>query len=374
MPPPPAIAPPVPLCVDLDGTLIKTDMMWETLVRLLQKNPLYFFSALGWWTRGRAFLKQELARRATVAGATLPYHEKFLAWLREEKKSGRKLLLVTASDLKMAQPAAAHTGLFDEVLASDGKINLRHENKRRTLVEKFGERGFDYAGNSRDDLAVWRSARAAIVVNASPAVAKRAAAETNVAQVFVPEAAQPGAFFRSLRPQRWLKNLIVLVPALVGNKLADITVLERGALAFLAFCFCASSVYATNDLVDLDADRRHAEKKRRPFASGDLPLPVGLLLAPLLLVLGLATATELSRQFLALTAGYLLLAAIYSRWLKRVVLLDVISLAGLYTVRLIAGSAATDSVVSAWLLVFSIFIFLSLALVQRRAAGHSNKK
>jgi 4-hydroxybenzoate polyprenyltransferase/phosphoserine phosphatase len=365
MPPAPQPEAPVPLCVDLDGTLIKTDLLWETLVRLLKKNPLYFFCALIWWTRGRAYLKQEMARRITVDATILPYHEKFLAWLREEKKSGRKILLVTASDLKMAQPVAAHVGIFDEIMASDGQTNLRQEAKRRALVERFGERGFDYAGNSNDDLTVWRSAHAAIVVNASPSLAERAGRLTQVAKIFPGDSAPATAIFRSLRPHQWVKNLIIFVPALAGHQLGHRTVQLQGAIAFLAFCLCASAVYVTNDLMDLDADRRHAGKKSRPLASGALPLPIGIMLAPLLLILGLAIAAGESWPFFGVTFLYVVLATSYSWWLKRVILLDVFWLAGLYTTRLIAGGVATNIVDSSWLLVFSMFIFLSLALVKR---------
>src|SRR5271154_3564909 len=176
--PPTSDAPPanqVPLVVDLDGTLIKTDLLWEHLARLLRRNPLQIFQILFWWTRGRALLKMKLAARVKIDPTTLPYQEKFLTYLREQKAAGRKLILATASDLQMALPVANHVGLFDEVLGSDGKTNLRGENKVKALVAKFGERGFDYAGNSDVDYAVWRGAREAVVVNASPAVLKGAA-------------------------------------------------------------------------------------------------------------------------------------------------------------------------------------------------------
>ncbi|MEI8287978.1 MAG: apolipoprotein N-acyltransferase [Verrucomicrobiota bacterium] len=165
----------VPLVVDLDGTLIRTDMMWESLSRRLRRNPLALFQILFWWTRGRAHLKQELAERVQIDPTTLPYHQRFIAWLQEEKKTGRKIILATASDFKMAQPVADHTGLFDEVLASDGQTNLRSENKLRALIHRYGERGFDYAGNSTADYAVWRGARQAVVVNASRRVLHKAA-------------------------------------------------------------------------------------------------------------------------------------------------------------------------------------------------------
>ncbi|HTA94946.1 MAG TPA: haloacid dehalogenase-like hydrolase, partial [Verrucomicrobiae bacterium] len=177
MPPTPD-APPqnqIPLVVDLDGTLIKTDLLWEHLARLLRRNPFQIFQVLFWWTRGRAFLKKQLVHRVKIDPATLPYHEKFLEFLHEQKSAGRKLILATASDLQMALPVANHVGLFDEVLGSDGKINLRSGNKLKVLTEIFGERRFDYAGNSSADFTVWRGSREAIVVNASRAVLKEAA-------------------------------------------------------------------------------------------------------------------------------------------------------------------------------------------------------
>src|ERR1039457_5895359 len=175
----------IPLCVDLDGTLIKTDLLWESLARLLRRNPFQLLLVLFWWTRGRAFLKRQLVRRVTIDPAALPYHEPFLAFLREKKATGRKLVLVTASDRDMALPVANHVGLFDEVLGSDGKTNLRGANKLKVLIAKFGERGFDYAGNSSADLAVWRGAREAIIVNASRALVDQAAKCTKLGPTFV---------------------------------------------------------------------------------------------------------------------------------------------------------------------------------------------
>lgn len=189
----------VPLVVDLDGTLIKTDMLWESLRGYLRRNPFGVFPALFWWARGRAFLKQQLARRVQINPATLPYSEKFLAWLRDQKASGRAIVLATASDLQMAKPVADYVGIFDEVLASDGRINLRSENKLKALTERFGERGFDYAGNSTADLAVWRGARGAIVVNGGRALEKQAARCANVQMCFERETSP---FHRSAHTMR----------------------------------------------------------------------------------------------------------------------------------------------------------------------------
>ncbi|HTY87672.1 MAG TPA: apolipoprotein N-acyltransferase [Candidatus Acidoferrum sp.] len=174
----------VPLVVDLDGTLIRTDLMWESLARLLRRNPFAIFQILFWWSRGRAWLKQTLAARVQINPADLPWNEQFLAWLREQKRAGGKIILATASDLKMARPVAEHAGVFDDVLASDGKTNLRGQNKLRAIIARFGERAFDYAGNSMADLPVWRGARQAIVVNASRRVQRAAANCAAVGPVF----------------------------------------------------------------------------------------------------------------------------------------------------------------------------------------------
>jgi 4-hydroxybenzoate polyprenyltransferase len=250
-------------------------------------------------------------------------------------------------------------------MASDGRTNLRSRNKLRALTEKFGERGFDYAGNSSADFAVWVGARHAIVVNASKSVTAHAAGCATVEREFPPGASTPAALWRCLRPHQWVKNLLVFVPALAAHQLTDAVAMQRAAWAFGVFCLCASGVYVLNDLMDLDADRQHALKRRRPFAAGQLPIPTGLAISAGLLLAGLLAAIELSWLFAGVTAAYLVLTTSYSWRLKSIALLDVFVLAGLYTIRLLAGSAASGIPSSSWLLIFSIFIFLSLALVKR---------
>ncbi len=355
----------VPLCVDLDGTLIRTDLLWESLVRLLKRNPLWLVVLPFWWWRGRAVLKRQIAARVEVDPATLPYHAAFLDFLRAQKAAGRVLVLATASDAELARRVAEHVGIFDDVLASDGATNLRGAAKLAKLTGRFGVRGFDYAGNSAVDLAVWRQAREAIVVNALASLARRAARLTQVNDRFCHANSTVVEVLRAMRPYQWVKNLIIFVPLLTSHQLANLPLVFKALWAFAAFCLCASAVYVLNDLLDLEADRRHPAKRRRPFAAGDLPLPVGLGLVPLLLALGLGLAAALSPGFLGVVLLYLLLTTAYSCRLKQVALLDVFVLAGLYTLRLIAGHEATQVAYSAWLLMFSMFFFLSLALVKR---------
>jgi len=355
----------IPLAVDLDGTLIRTDMMWESLVRLLRRNPLLAVISLFALLRGRAHFKQQLAARIQVDPANVPYHLPFLDWLKQQKASGRNLVLATASDVAMARPVALHVGLFEEVLASDGKTNLRHAAKRRALNDRFGERGYDYAGNSPDDLGVWPGAREAVVVNASESLARRAAKVTKLGQTFLTANSRAKLLCRALRPHQWIKNLILFVPVLTAHQLSDRATLVHAGLAFVAFCLAASAVYLLNDLLDLDADRHHAAKRNRPFASGDLPLQYGLMGAPILLTAALALSWALSPMSALVIAIYFLVATGYSWHLKLIALFDVLLLAGLYTLRLVAGHVATGIAWSNWLLAFSMFTFLSLALMKR---------
>jgi len=356
---------PVPLCVDLDGTLIKTDVLWESLMVLLKHNPFYIFAVPFWLLRGRAFLKKEIANRVELNPAALPYHPRFLDYLRTEHKKGRTIMLATASDELLAKRVADHVGLFNEVIASNGKINMRGHNKGRALAERFGKKGFDYAGNSSVDLPVWSEARQAIVVNASEQLAQRARQRTEVSHVFNGSGSKTRALVKALRPHQWVKNFIIFVPLLTSHSFGNTPLVLNALLAFTAFCFCASGVYVLNDLLDLESDRQHDSKKRRPFASGELPLPYGLISAPVLLALSAGVALYLSWEFVAVLALYFVLTTSYSWRVKQIALLDVFFLAGLYTIRLVAGHVATGIKYSFWLLAFSMFIFLSLALVKR---------
>jgi 4-hydroxybenzoate polyprenyltransferase len=351
--------------VDLDGTLLRTDLVWESLFRLLKQNPLYLFPVLSWWTRGRAYLKAQIASRVHVDVTTLPYNRSLIEFLRSEKQKGRMIILATASDLLLAQRVANHFGLFDDVLASDGKRNLRGRTKAEQLTEKFGSRGFDYAGNSSVDLPVWEQSRQAIVVSGGPRLAAKAAQRTTIGHIFGPAPNFLHPFISALRPHQWVKNLIIFVPLLAAHKLFQPQVLLLAVKAAVAFSFCASAVYVLNDLLDLEADRHHPVKHLRPFATGELPLPVGLGLVFLFFAAGAVLAWQLPPSFGAVLGIYVLLTTTYSLRLKEIPLLDVFCLAALYTVRLIAGHEASQVKYSFWLLVFSMFIFLSLALVKR---------
>ncbi len=355
-----------PLCVDLDGTLIKTDLLWESLLALLKQNPFSIVLLPFWLLKGKAHFKHEIACRVTLDASTLPYDQDLVEFLSNERRSGRELLLATASHVSFARAVASHLGLFEErVFGSDASTNLKGKRKVALLVERYGTRRFGYAGNSTADLPVWAEANEAIVVNASAGLVSRAQALTTVSRVFSQPVTWLKQVAKALRVHQWAKNVLVFIPVVASHQLTNRTLMMQAGLAFLSFSFSASSIYILNDCLDLSSDRRHPRKKHRPFASGDLSIPFGLLLAAACLSGGVLLAFALPPLFLIVLAGYLALTTAYSFYLKQFVLLDVIVLAQLYTVRVYGGGAATGVAPSHWLLTFSLFLFLSLALVKR---------
>jgi len=362
-------ADPIPLCVDLDGTLTPIDTLHETALALARVAPAELLSLPRWIARGRAVLKQELAQRAPIDVSHLPYRRDLLDWLRSERERGRRLVLATAADRRIADAVAEHLDLFDEVIASDGASNLSGAAKRAVLVARYGEQGFDYVGNDEVDLQVWPSARQAIVVG-SAGLAARAAQLAAPGPVFAAPAPSPRPWIKATRVYQWIKNLLIFVPALLSHRIADAGVLGAAVLAFVAFGLCASSVYLINDLLDLDADRRHPRKRKRPFAAGTLPASQGVVAAALLALAAALLAIEVGGLFAAVLAAYYACTGAYSLRLKRSPIVDVMMLAGLYTIRIVAGGAATGVEVTFWLLAFSMFMFLSLAVVKRYAELH----
>jgi len=355
---------PVPLVVDLDGTLVRTDLLLESILRLIKEAPRYIFALPFWLLRGKAAFKQEIACRVSPDPRLIPYRNRVVEYVTTQRAGGRAIVLATASDERLAQLVADHLRLFDLVLASDGKTNLSGERKRERLVAEFGERGFDYAANARCDLIVWRSARKAIVVNPTRHLARVVGRESR-AEILEDDHRSPIEFLRALRPPDWLKNLLLFVPLVAVHEFHDPLPWGKVLLAFLAFCCGASSGYLLNDLLDLPADRRHPTKSLRPFAAGRLPLAYALLMIPALLVLGCLLGALVSQLFLLTLLLYYGLTVLYSLWVKTIVLLDVLVLAGLYTIRIVAGAAAAWVWPSEWLLLFSAFLFGSLALLKR---------
>jgi len=356
-----------PLVVDLDGTLIHTDMLHESALKVLRERPWATLLIPLWLAQGKAVLKQRLADRSRFDPGSLPYNEELLTWLQQQKDAGRKLVLCTASHQSIAQAIADHLQLFDEVMASDGKTNLSGPNKAEALAARFVDTGFDYVGNSDKDLPVWTVAHRAIVVNGAEGLGDKARAVCDIEHEIPLRPRGLLTWLHVIRAHQWLKNLLLFIPLIATHEFSDLSSWLSLTLAFFAFSLCASAVYITNDLLDLESDRLHPRKRFRPFASGLLPAWQGVVLMPVLLAAGLAIALWVNMAFLQWLLVYLALTCAYSFGLKRLVLVDCLTLAMLYTLRIIAGTAAANLDLSFWLLAESVFLFLSLAFVKRYA-------
>lgn len=364
----------VPLVVDLDGTLIKTDMFVESFLGLLKQNPLFIFIIPFWLMKGRVTCKREIAIRVHLDIPCLPYNHDVLAFLREEQQRGRTLILATASHMIIARKIADHLGIFSVVLASHDPVNLKGYHKLRALQDHLGDQPFDYAGDAYADLNVWAHANAAIIVEGSKDLIQKAQKVTVVNRIFHNPQNKLVVFLKAIRVNQWIKNMLIFIPVFTAHKLADARLLIASVYAFLALSLFASSAYLLNDLWDIEDDRHHLQKKRRPLAAGDLSLLTGMVMIPLFLLGGVVMALLVPGPLLWILGVYYVTTVLYSLYLKRVVLVDVMVLALLYTLRIIAGGIATGLALSQWLLAFSIFIFVSLAFVKRFAELYALRK
>lgn len=353
------------LAVDLDGTLVRTDMLYESFWSALAGSYWTPFRALADLVGGRARLKEGLAKRCTIDVALLPYDEEVIARIKAWRNAGGRTALVTASDQKLAEDIADHLGIFDEVHGSDGKRNLKGARKADHLNHLFGAQGYSYVGDHPSDLAVWRSARKAISVGASASL-KRSIGRIQVPHEAIERNRSLKDYVRAIRVHQWSKNVLVFLPILAAHDLTTAALLKT-VIAFFAFSFIASGIYVINDLVDLASDRAHPRKKNRPFASGRLPIAHGTFLTLAMLGSGAVLSSLLGAAFAATMLGYVLLTTAYSLQLKRRAIIDISTLSLLYVVRIIAGSAATETPLTVWLLAFALFFFFSLAAVKRQA-------
>jgi 4-hydroxybenzoate polyprenyltransferase len=297
--------------------------------------------------------------------ASLPYNRPLLEYLEQERGQGRRIYLTTGADGRLARRIAAHLGIFDGVLASDGSTNLTGDNKLAGLRAELEGQDFDYIGNARPDLPLLEHAGAAMLAN--PHAGLQTLIKSRKIEIhrhFEDRSSRGKAFLKAIRLHQWAKNILIFVPLLLAHSL-KLPLILHAILAFFCFSLCASATYIVNDLLDLEADRRHPRKRFRPFAAGNLQASTGLAIIVVFLAAGFSGALLLPGAFLGWLVLYLVVTLSYSLALKRVVLVDVIILSGLYTVRMLAGGAATNTVISTWLAGFSVFLFFSLALVKR---------
>jgi len=356
-----------PLAVDLDGTLIHTDLLHESVLSLIKYKPYLVFALPFWLLKGKALLKQRLANEVNINISTLPFNYELIDWLRAQKNLGRKIILCTASDSSFAYEIAKHLDLFDTVLSSQGINNLSGENKAAALCDTFGTKQFDYIGNSTTDLKVWAKAQNGIVVSNSKTLRDQAALCTNIEFSLNQPEISIRSIAKALRVHQWIKNVLLFIPLLAAHKTDSPNAWSTLFLGFIAFSFCASAVYIINDLLDLESDRNHVRKRYRPFAAGNLSIPFGIAMAPFLLLLSFGIASYIGSAFLICLLVYCVITCVYSWRLKQWVLMDCLTLAILYTLRIVAGAAAVSVALSFWLLAFSIFLFLSLAFIKRYA-------
>jgi 4-hydroxybenzoate polyprenyltransferase len=372
-----------PLCVDLDGTLVKSDTLIDSALALARHHPADLLKLPGWLLHGKAAFKRHLTTAVNLNVTHLPYHRELLQYLEQQHAAGRPIYLATAADAVLAQRIADHLGFFTGVLASDGDLNLAGNNKLAAFRERFGD-DFAYIGNALPDLPILQNCRQPMLANPSAGLraALRSAGITPV-RVFREQSSPLKAWLKAIRIHQWAKNVLIFLPLVLAHS-HDRALIAAAVVAFLSFGLCASATYIVNDLLDLDADRQHPRKRRRPFASGDLSAITGVVVVLFFLAASAALALAVPQiirvisptlvltppfqiNFFGWLCIYLVTTLAYSLRLKRAVLVDVVVLSGLYTIRILAGSAATGVAVSTWLAGFSIFFFLSLAFVKRFA-------
>lgn len=357
----------MPLCVDLDGTLVKSDTLVDSLLVLLRTRPALALKLPGRLVHGKAAFKAFISSSISLDVAHLPYNRKVVQFLQEEHRRGRAIYLATGADTSVAQRVANHLGIFTGVLGSDGVTNLTGANKLDRLRSHLGSDAFGYIGNARPDLPLLANAAEPMVAN--PSLGLRIGLRSRgirPVQTFEDRSFPLKSLLKAMRVHQWAKNLLIFVPLFLSHALSAGKLLTA-LTAFFCFGLTASATYIVNDLLDIEADRRHPRKRLRPFASGDLSAFAGIAIALVFLLLGLAGGQVLPGDFYAWLLLYLASTLAYSTYLKRVALVDVLVLSGLYTLRLLAGSAATHTPISQWLAGFSVFLFLSLAFVKRFA-------
>lgn len=353
--------------VDLDGTLIFTDLLFESFILLIKKNPIYLFFCV-WWLLigGRAKLKFEISERVEINPENIPYNKELIWYLREVKSEGNGLFLVTASSNKYAVLISNHLKIFDKVQGSTISFNLKGKNKAKWIEENLDGNDYLYVGDSFADFQIWKKNTKAISVG-SQKFNNIVGKKFNLIKSFEKPTLKIKTIVKGIRVHQWAKNLLIFLPLLMGHKFSEINIWINAIIAFVAFSLCASSVYLLNDLLDLESDRLHDKKKFRPLASGEMPIQIGLILFPVLLIFSFILSLFVNTNFQVVLLIYYIITLAYSFNFKRIIIWDVITLSLLYTIRIFAGSRAVDIELSQWLLLFSMFFFLSLAFVKRAA-------
>ena len=364
------------LFVDMDGTLFKSDLLFESLIWLLRNDLLtLLFQVPFWLLQGKAKFKQNLANKVSLNIETQPLSEQFTDYIKREVERGRRAVLISASHESVVRKASAHLDIFIDAIGTDGITNLKGDAKLQHILHLCGPQPFSYAGNSKDDIPIWLAADEIICVNTSPSVIRKIKRKTESKILEFDSPSNPWkTFIRSLRPHQWLKNSLIFLPLILSHQLLSFKALLNTSVGFISFCFVASAVYLLNDLIDIENDRNHPEKIKRPFASGNLSLTWGMITVPILLLAGFAVGHTLGNQFMKALLIYWLLTVFYSFFLKRFFLLDALILSVLYGLRIVIGSAAINVDTTSWLLNFTLSLFLGLAFLKRYVELSNQRK
>lgn len=359
-----ALADPVPLAVDVDGTLVRTDLLYEAALGHVAAHPFELPRLLGWLAGGKAAFKSRLADRTAPDLSSVPLRAETLDLVRAAQAQGRPVWLASASDHRYVSALAERVGGIAGVLATTPERNLAGANKAAALNERFGPGGYDYVGDQPVDIPVWEQARRRLVVAHSDSFERRVRARFPDAEIIARPRPAAARYLKAMRPHQWAKNVLVFLAMIAGHHF-NLATLSVTLVAFACFCAAASSAYILNDLLDLPGDRQHPTKCRRPFAAGEIPVAHGVLLGAVLMLAAFGLALALPWRFGLVLAAYVAATLGYSLLLKRKAIIDVITLGGLYTIRVIGGLVAAGERQSQWLLMFSLFLFLSLAIVKR---------
>ena len=354
----------IPLVVDLDGTLLKTDILYEGITLLLKKNPFYFLLCIFWLLKGKVNLKKNVFKSIDIRVELLPQNKELIDFLKEEYAIGRQLVLASASLKSVIYDISREIPIFDCIYGTE-EINLKGKNKLKVLIENFGEYNFDYIGNSVADLEIFEKSRYSYLVNPSKSLEEKTRKISNLKHTWKSEKVKLNDYLNAIRVYQWLKNFLIFIPLITSHSFTSTNLIFIATCGFFAFSFVASSGYIINDLLDLNSDRIHPSKKFRSFASGKLSILTGLILVLTFLSLGLLIAMQLNSLFSVILLVYFILSISYSFYFKKKVLYDVFILALLYSIRVIAGGLVTNITISFWLIAFSTFLFLSLAFVKR---------
>ena len=353
------------LCLDLDGTLIRSDALFESIFQMAKVNPFLLLLVPIWLLKGKPNLKEEINKRIDFNAKYLPYNQGLIDYAISEKSNGRKIYLATASHISIAQKVAEHLNFFDGVYATKDGYNLKSNKKAKILNQEFGKGNYVYAGDAKVDFNIWKDSAAAIVVSNKSSFIDDVRDKFNIEKEFYNKSNLFKSILKEIRVYQWVKNILLFLPIVLAHTIDNITDLTNVLIGFFSFSISASFVYVLNDLLDLDSDRNHPRKKNRPLASGDLPIQIGIALVPILFIIGVGLSLLLNFKFQLILLAYILITTAYSFSLKKIPILDIIILATLFTSRIVAGAFAANVYLSMWILAFSMFFFMNLAVLKR---------